>query len=91
MFDTAQRVLERVQRGGLVIVSLRCGQVELQLFQDFKHLLLGLGFGGLLTTASCTSTRTCTTASQRLQQGKQLIDLKKKEANHRLLLILMAD
>ncbi len=56
LFDTAQRILEGVQRGGLVIVSLLRGQVKLQLLQSFNHLLLGLGLGGLLTTASCTIT-----------------------------------
>lgn len=52
--DTTQRVLEGVQRAGLVIVSLLSGQVKLQLFQSFNHLLLVLGFGRLLTTANCT-------------------------------------
>lgn len=47
-------------------------QVTLQLFQSFNHLLLGLCFGGLLTTANCTITRTCTVASQISQQDNSL-------------------
>lgn len=52
LFDTAQSVLEGIQRSGLVIVSLPRGQVTLQLFQCFNQLFLGLCFGRLLTTAS---------------------------------------
>lgn len=51
LFDTAQSVLEGIQRSGLVIMSLLRGQVKLQLFQSFNHLFLGLCFGRLLTTA----------------------------------------
>lgn len=64
MFDAAQCVLERVQRGRLAVVSLLRGEVELQLFQNFKHLLLVLGFGRLLTAARRTITGTRTAASQ---------------------------
>lgn len=57
LLDTAQCVLEGVQRGGLVIVPLLSGQVELQLFQGLYHLLLCLGFGRLLTAVNCTTRR----------------------------------
>jgi len=57
LFDTAQCVLDGVQRGRLALVPLVGGQVQLQLFQQFNHLLLGLGFGRLLTTAGCTITQ----------------------------------
>lgn len=65
MFDTSQSVLERVQRAGLVIMSLLSGQMKLQLLQRFNHLLLGLGFGRLLTT-TMAQPDTCTAAGQTL-------------------------
>lgn len=49
MLHAAQGVLEGAQGAGCVAVSLLSGQVELQLFQNFNHLLLGLGFGRLFT------------------------------------------
>lgn len=65
LFDTSQGVLEGVQRGGLVIMSLLSGQMKLQLLQCFNHLLLGLGFGRLLTT-TMAQPHTCTAAGQTL-------------------------
>lgn len=71
LFDAAQCVLEGVQCRGLAVVSLLSGHVKLQLFQSFNHLLLGLSFGRLLTTASCTITHK--EASQILLQEKQFL------------------
>lgn len=65
LFDAAQRVLKRVQRGRLVTVPLLRGQVKLELFQGFNDLLLGLGFGRLLA-ATVAQPQTCTAASQTL-------------------------
>lgn len=75
LFDTSQSVLEGVQRAGLVIMSLLSGQMKLQLLQCFNHLLLGLGFGRLLTT-TMAQPHTCTAAGQILHND--YLTLKKK-------------
>lgn len=73
MFDAAQSVLEGVQRGGLVIVSLFSGEVKLQLLQRFNDLFLRLGFGRLLTTAGVTR------AQSAQQQVRYCITMIKKK------------
>lgn len=70
LFDAAQSVLKRVQRGRLVTVPLLRGQVKLELLQGFNYLLLGLGFGRLLT-ATVAQPQTCTATSQILHKDSR--------------------
>lgn len=65
LFDAAQSVLKGVQRCRLVVVPLLRGQVKLELFQGFNDLLLGLGFGRLLT-ATVGQPQTRRAATQKL-------------------------
>lgn len=51
LFDTSQRILERVDGAGLALAPFLRRQVRLQLLEGLEQLLLSLRFGRLLAAA----------------------------------------
>lgn len=54
LFDTSQRIFQRVDGAGLALAPLFRRQVHLELLQGLEELLLCLSFGGLFAAAGRT-------------------------------------
>lgn len=74
LFDTSQRIFQRVDGAGLALAPLFRWQVHLELLQGLEELLLCLSFGGLFTAAGRTwDIYTCIRGMTRSHQRRHIL------------------